>query len=257
MMKKLLDGKTIIVSGTAKGIGYKMVETFAENGANVFALARTETENHNLYCDKLSKENDVRVIPIYFDLTDSEAMKDAVKIIRGEKLEIDGLVNNAGTTLTALFQMTSMEELRRVYETNFFSTFLFTQYISKLMVRNKKGSIVNISSIAALDGNSGKAAYGSSKAALISLTKTISEEMGPYGIRANVICPGVVKTPMLEANMHEYILNEEIEASALKEIGYPTDIANMALFLLSDDSSYISGQVFRVDGGITRRKKGI
>ena len=256
-MKKQLADKTIVVSGTAKGIGYKMIETFAQNGANVFALARNETTEHSKYCERLSEEYRIKVIPLYFDLTDGEAMKTAIKKIKNEKLEITGLVNNAGTTLTALFHMTSIDELRRVFETNFFGTFMLTQYISKLMMRNKEGSIVNISSIAALDGNSGKSAYGSSKSALISLTKTISEEMGIYGIRANVICPGVVQTSMLEANMHDYILKEEIDASVLKEIGHPEDIANTALFLLSDASSYITGQVIRVDGGITRRKKGI
>ncbi len=257
MMEKMLAGKTVVVSGTAKGIGYQMVETFAANGANVFALARNETDEHLAYCQKMAESHGVKVIPVYFDLTDAEAMKDGIKKIRNEKLDIDGLVNNAGTTLTALFQMTGMDDLRRVFETNYFGTFLLTQYISKLMVRNKKGSIVTVASTAALDGNSGKAAYGSSKAALISLTKTISEELGNSGIRANIICPGVVKTPMLDANMHEYILNAEIEASALKEIGQPSDIANTAMFLLSDHSSYISGQVIRVDAGVTRRNKGI
>lgn len=247
---KLLEGKNIIVTGTAKGMGKQMVETFAANGANVFAHARTQTEEHTAFCKKLEEIHGVKVFPLYFDLRDAEAMKAAVKEIRGYKLPVDGLVNNAGVTYNALFQMTNMEELRTQMEVNFFAPFLFTQYISKLMVRNKKGSIVSISSSAALDGNSGKSAYGASKAALLTMTMCISEELAVSGIRANVICPGVTATDML-STMPDYIMDIQKEATFLKKVGTPADIANTAMYLLSDYSSYITGQVIRVDGGVT------
>jgi 3-oxoacyl-[acyl-carrier protein] reductase len=253
-MEKILDGKTVIVTGTAKGMGRKMVEAFAANGANVFAHARTETEEHKAFCADLAEKYGVQVMTLYFDLRDVDAMKEAIKIIRGTKFPIDGLVNNAGITYNSLFQMTNMEELRNQMEVNFFAPFLFTQYISKLMTRNKKGSIVSISSSAALDGNSGKSAYGASKAALLTMTMCISEELAASGIRANVICPGVTATDML-STMPDYIMDIQKEATFLKKVGEPVDIANAALYLLSDYSSYVTGQVIRVDGGVTQYDK--
>lgn len=250
----MLAGKNIIVTGTARGMGKTMAETFAENGANVIACARKETKDHRELCKKIEDENGVKVIGIYFELTDPEQIKNAVKEIRGTKLQIDGLVNNAGITHNALFQMTNMDEVRNEMEVNFFAPYLFTQYISKLMVRNKKGSIVNIASTAALDGNSGKSAYGASKAALITMTLCISEELAAGGIRANAICPGVTQTDMA-GTMPEYILDIQKEASFLKRLGTTEDIANTALYLLSDYSAYITGQVFRVDGGMTEYDK--
>lgn len=254
MKKRILEDKTIIVTGTSKGMGKQMVQTFAENGANVFAHARIETVEHEAFCEEIAKNNGVQIMPLYFDLRDVDAIKEAIKTIRGTKLAIDGLVNNAGVTYNALFQMTNMDELRNQMEVNFFAPFLFTQYISKLMVRNKKGSIVNISSSAALDGNSGKSAYGASKAALLTMTLSIAEELGISGIRANVICPGVTETDML-STMPDYIMDIQKEATFLKKVGKSSDIANTALYLLSDYSSYITGQVIRVDGGVTQYSK--
>ena len=253
-MERILEGKSIIVTGTAKGMGKQMVETFAKNGATVFAHARNETAEHRAFCIELETKYSVGVIPLYFDLRDVDAMKEAVKEIRDTKLTIDGLVNNAGITYNSLFQMTNMEELRNQMEVNFFASFLFTQYISKLMVRNRRGSIVSISSSAALDGNSGKSAYGASKAALLTMTLCISEELAVNGIRANVICPGVTATDML-STMPEYILDIQKEATFLKKIGTTADVANTALFLLSDYSSYVTGQIIRVDGGVTQYAK--
>lgn len=254
MSNKILAEKTIIVTGTARGMGKEMVATFARNGANVIAHARIETDEHKAYCDKLALANEVKVIPLYFELRDAEAIKEAVKTIRGTKLAIDGLVNNAGITHNSLFQMTSMDDVRNQMEINFFAPYLFTQYISKLMVRNQKGSIVNISSSAAQDGNSGKSAYGASKAALLTMTMCIAEELGATGIRANVICPGVTETDML-STMPDYIMDIQKEATFLKKVGQTSDIANTAMYLLSDYSSYITGQIIRVDGGVTSYAK--
>lgn len=254
MSKKMLENKTVIVTGTARGMGHKMVEIFARNGANVFAHARTETKEHRQFCEQTAESEGVQVFPLYFDLTDADSIKEAVKRIGNTKVPIDGLVNNAGVTYNALFQMTKMEELRNQFEVNFFAPYLFTQYISKFMVRNKRGSIVNISSTAAQDGNSGKSAYGASKAALLTMTLSIAEELGIYGIRANVICPGVTETDMV-STMPDYISDIQKEAAFLKKLGQTDDIANTALYLLSDYSSYITGQVFRVDGGVTQYLK--
>lgn len=253
-MMELLKGKNIIVTGTTRGVGRCMVETFAKNGASVFAHARKESEEHKEYCSKIASEKNVDIIPVYFDLTSSEEIKKAIKDIRSTKRPIDGLVNNAGITYNALFQMTSIDDVRDQMEVNFFAPFLLTQYVSKLMMRNNKGSIVNISSSAAQDGNSGKTAYGAAKAALLTMTLCISEELASSGIRANVICPGVIDTDMV-STMPDYVLDIQREASFLHKIATVNDIANTALYLLSDESSYVTGQVFRVDGGVTQYAK--
>ena len=197
----------------------------------------------------------MRVIPYYFDINDNEKIKETIISIKKDAANgIDGLVNNAGITYNALFQMTDINELRNQFETNFFSTFILTQYVSKLMVRNKKGSIVTVSSSAAIDCNSGKSAYGSSKAAVLCMAKCISQELAESGVRSNVICPGITETEMI-STMPDYIIDIQKEAQSIKEIAKPIDVANTAMFLLSDLSSYITGQVFKVDGGVTQFNK--
>lgn len=253
-MEKILQGKNILVTGTARGMGHQMVETFAANGANVFAHARTSTDEQLAYCKEVADKYSVQVIPVFFELTDPEAIKAGVKEIRGYKVPINGLVNNAGITMNALFQMTRMEDLRNQFEVNFFAPFLLTQYITKLMVRSGGGSVVNIASTAGEDGNSGKSAYGSSKAALVCMTKAIAEELGENNIRANSILPGITATEML-SSMPDYIIDEEKSITALGEPGTPANIADTAAFLLSDYSSYITGQAIRVDGGVSTHIK--
>ncbi|MCI8782763.1 MAG: SDR family oxidoreductase [Dorea sp.] len=248
-MKKLLENKNIIVTGTRRGIGKKLLEILAANGANVWAHARIETNDFTDECKRLSEKYKIQVWPVCFEMTDYEAMRGAIKKIRNYKLPVDGLVNNAGITYNALFQMSDMNVVRKQMEVNFFSVYQFTQYIVKLMIRTKKGSIVNISSTAGLDGNSGKSAYGASKAALIAMTKSVAAELGNQGIRANCIAPGITETEML-STMPDYIVEAVKNDVDLKRVGKPEDIADTAVFLLSDLSSYITGQVIRVDGGM-------
>lgn len=257
MFRRLLEGKTIIITGTAGGIGHKMVERFATHGANVFALARTMKESHILFCKELEEKFETKIFPVYFDLTDYDAMKEAYKKIKDENLPVDGLVNNAGILpVSAFMQMTSLNSLRNTMEANFTASFAFTKYVVKLMMKNGKGSIVNIASIAGLDASEGDCAYGASKAALINMTKCIAKEMGVFGIRANAICPGLTETAMillLKKNTYDI----EMGATPLGRVAQPENIADAAVFLLSDLSSYVTGQVIRVDGGVTSRVKQI
>jgi 3-oxoacyl-[acyl-carrier protein] reductase len=176
-------------------------------------------------------------------------MKAKVKEIVAQKEQIDALVNNAGIIYNALFQMSTQEQLRKQFEVNFFSVFTLTQYISRLMVRQKKGSIISLSSAAALDGFSGKSVYGASKAAIISMTKSLARELGESGVRANCLAPGIIETEMLKT-MSEEILAATRSATALRRSGVPSEVADAAVFLASDISSYITGQVLRVDGGL-------
>ncbi|MCG5047543.1 SDR family oxidoreductase [Pectobacterium brasiliense] len=245
----LLQGKNILITGTRRGMGRAMVDAFAANGANIYAHARQSDQVWLAELQEIAESHHVKIWPLCFDITNSEAMKLVVKQLMAEKRPIDALVNNAGIIANALFQMTSEEVLRKQFEVNFFSVFLFTQYVAKLMMRRKSGSIINISSIVGLDGNPGKSAYGASKAALVAMTKSIAAELGGSGIRANCIAPGIIDTAMLDT-LPPYILEETLNSTDLKRIGNPSEVADVAVFLASDLSSYITGQVIRADGGV-------
>jgi 3-oxoacyl-[acyl-carrier protein] reductase len=250
MEDKLLAGKNSIITGCTRGIGRSILKSFVTNGSNVFACVRKQAEEFDSFCRELSASNNVRIVPICFDLSDKNTMKEAVKKITGEKLPIDILVNNAGITYNALFQMSSAEKMQEIFDVNFFAPILFTQYVVKLMLRNKQGSIVNIASSAGIDGNKGRSIYGASKAALICATKVIAAELGEFGIRANAIAPGITRTDMLSSSMTEEIIQETILNTSMERAGEPDDIAKVTLFLASDLSSYVTGQAIRVDGGL-------
>ena len=235
----LLAGKTAVVTGANRGIGRATCEAFLAQGATVLACAR----NIDSAFDGLD------VQPIQLDLSDEASIKDAIKAIRSASKTIDILVNCAGIASGALFQMTSMTELREVFEVNFFGQIALSQGISRLMARQKAGSIINITSTASDVPDPGTMAYGSSKAALARATHSMATELGGLGIRVNAISPGVTQTDMAD-QMDEQAREKLIENSALKRMAEPKDIANTAVFLASDLSSHITGQVVRVDGGM-------
>lgn len=253
-MEKLLLNKNIILTGAAGGLGREMIDVFAKNGANIVVLVRQNDDEFLNFCNVISEKYSVNIWSFCFDLTNFIELKEVIDKIRNLRIKIDGLVNNAGISYTALFQLTSIKELKKQFEINFFAPYVLTQYISKIMVKSGGGSIVTISSSAALDCNGGKSAYASSKAAVLCMTRCISQELAIKGIRANVICPGIIKTNMV-SSVPKYIIDIQKDASSLKQIGKPIDIANTALFLLSDKSSYITGQVIKVDGGVTQFNK--
>lgn len=245
----ILVGKNVVITGTNRGIGRAMLEEFAKNGANIWAHARVETPEFIEDINRVAQKNSVVIRPLCFELTDYDAMKAAVKTIISSKIHVDALVNNAGITYNALFQMSSVEQLRNQFEVNFISVFIFTQYISKLMARQKKGSIINIASSAAFDGNSGKSVYGATKAAIVAMTNSIAAELGTSGVRANCIAPGITETEML-TTMPEVVVAEAKATADMRRGGEPSEIAETAVFLASDLSSYVTGQTIRVDGGI-------
>lgn len=248
-MNKLLANKNVVLTGCLRGIGKTTMEVFARNGANIFACAQYQDAGFENIIQKLSAENDIWIKPIYFDLSDIESIKAGMRLIISEKIQIDGLVNIAGMVYNGLFQMTSIEKMKEVFEIDFFSQMLITQYISKIMMKYKSGSIVNIASITGIDGNPGQVAYSAAKAALIGSTKTISIELGQYGIRVNALAPGVILTDMTRA-LSEDKFNNLIKKAEIPRAGEPEEVANVLLYLISDLSSYVTGQVIRVDGGI-------
>lgn len=246
----LLEGKNVILTGANRGIGKAVLKCFVENGANVWACVRKKNTAFEDVCENLSKRYRVWVKPVYFDLSDEVAMKAAVKSIKSEKQRIDILVNNAGVVPeNRLFQMASFTEMQRVFDINFFATIKLTQTISKVMTRQKSGTIVNMSSIAALDGEPAQIEYVASKAAIAGATKKLASELGVFGIRVNAVAPGVTKTDMVQ-KMQPELLARMSEHTIMKRLAEPAEIANVILFLASDLSSYMTGQIVRVDGGL-------
>ena len=246
----LLKSKTAVVTGCNKGIGKKILEVFSANGATVFACVRNIDEQFESFLNELKQKFNNQIIPIQFDLNDEKKIKEAAdKIITSNKT-IDILVNNAATIHTSIFQMTPAKKLKELFEVNFFSQTIFTQYILKSMIKNKEGSIVYISSSSALDGNEGRSAYASAKAAMITQAKVLSRELGVHNIRVNSIAPGLTNTDMMKKNHKEKIISEMVSRISLRRIANPEEIANVALLLSSNLTSYITGQVIRVDGGM-------
>ena len=246
----LIQNKTAVITGCNRGIGKKILEVFSANGATIFACVRNVSEEFKTFANEMEKEFNNKIIPIQFDLNDEDQVKKAAINILSSNSPIDILVNNAATIYTALFQMTSIKKLKETFETDFFSQTLFTQYILKSMIKKKSGSILYISSSSALDGNEGRSAYSSAKAAIIAQAKALSREVGMYNIRVNAIAPGLTDTDMMKENTPKEIVNEVASRTSLRRIANPQEIANAALFLSSDLSSYITGQVIRVDGGM-------
>ena len=193
----LLKGKNAVVTGCNKGIGKKILEVFSENGATVFACVRNIDEQFKSFLKELTKKTNNQIIPIQFDLNDEIKIKEAANTILTSNKPIDILVNNAATIHTAIFQMTSIKKLKEVFEINFFSQTIFTQYILKSMIKKKGGSILYVSSSSALDGNEGRSAYSAAKSALISQSKVLSRELGVHNIRVNTIAPGLTDTDMM------------------------------------------------------------
>jgi len=246
----LLKNKNTVITGCNRGIGKEIVRVFAENGANIWACVRRESGTFSKYINNLEQKHSVSINPVYFDLSDEEQIKTGVKTIKETKEPVDILVNNAGAIFTALFQMTSMKKLKEMFEINYFSQMLLTQYISRIMMRQKSGSIINISSSAALEGNEGRTGYASAKAAMITSTKVLAKELAPYNIRVNAVAPGLTQTEMMESSTPEDALKETLNRICMKRVGQPEEIANSVLFLASDLSSYMTSQVLRVDGGM-------
>ena len=246
----LLQNKTAVVTGCNRGIGKKILEVFSANGATVFACVRNISEEFKSSIKEIEKNTKNKIIPIQFDLSNENQIKESANSILSSNKSIDILINNAAMIHTAIFQMTSIKKLKEVFEIDFFSQTNFTQYILKSMVKNKKGSILYISSSSALDGNEGRSAYSSAKSALITQSKVLSRELGVHNIRVNTIAPGLTDTDMMKENTTQETIKDVLSRVSLRRIASTGEIANTALFLSSDLSSYITGQVIRVDGGM-------
>lgn len=246
----MLTGKTIVVTGCLQGIGKETLIRFAENRANVIACAYQETKEFTELCEKLAEKQNVRIVPIYFDMMDNTSVKAAAREIQKLKMEIHGLVNIAGINKDAYFNMITYQDMVDTFQVNFYSQIIFSQYIVKLMQRYKTaGSIAFTSSITALDGNAGQVTYGASKAAILGAMRSMALELGAGGIRVNAVCPGVIRTPMT-AKLTPEIIEKKERTMEISRLGEAGEVADVFMYLMSDLSTHITGQAIRVDGGI-------
>lgn len=244
----LLQNKNALVTGCARGIGNAIMEAFAAEGANVWAFARTASQGFEAQCAELSKAHGVWVKPIYAELTDAQERKDAFALVLADKQPLDILVGNAGVMgEDKLFQMTSEAEMHHIFEVNFFALLEVCRFATRLMARGKRGAVVNIASVAGLDGDS-RIDYSASKAAVIAATKKLAREMAALGIRVNALAPGYTDTGLV-SGLSPKVEQETLAKILLRRKAQPQEIANVAAFLASDRASYVTGQTWRVDGG--------
>ena len=238
-----------MITGCNRGIGKEAVRLFAGRGYNLICCIRKESEEFSAFITELKANNKIDADILYFDMSDEDSIKETLKPILKERRQIDVLINNAGIAIGGFLQMTSMKQLKEVFQINYFSHVLITQLITKLMMRQKSGCVINMGSVAGLDNFAGYTAYGASKAAMMSFTRTIARELAPYNIRVNAIAPGLTDTGMA-GQMEEKAWKEMVARTDMNRLGKPNEIAQMMLFLASDEASFITGQVYRVDGGM-------
>lgn len=247
----MLKGKNAIITGARSGIGLATLQLFAKNGCNCWAIVHREDPKFLNNIQTWGKEYQVWIKPVYMELDNSDSIKQGMKDILAEKLPVDILVNAAGiVSPNRLFTMTKMEDIKRVMDVNFFSAIELTQLVCRPMTRQRKGSIINIASIAAWGEDTSQMEYAASKAAMVIATKKLARELGSAGIRVNAVAPGLTQTKMLD------VLENEAEAQIKKGLGLhrfgaPEEIAEVCLFLASDKSSYVTGETIKVDGGGT------
>lgn len=245
---KLLSGKTAIITGGSRGIGKGIAEVFAKNGANV-AFTYSSSEESALELEKQLTKEGVKAKAYKSDAANYQQSQELAEEIVKEFGSIDILINNAGITKDNLLMRISEEDFDKVIEVNLKSVFNMTKAVQRTMLKQRQGSIINMSSVVGVKGNAGQTNYAASKAGIIGFTKSVALELGSRNIRCNAIAPGFIETEMT-AKLDENTVQGWRDAIPLKRGGTPEDIANACVFLASDLSTYVTGQVLNVDGGM-------
>jgi 3-oxoacyl-[acyl-carrier protein] reductase len=242
-----LQGKVALVTGATRGIGFAIAQKLAANGATVLVNGRSQ-QSLDSAIEKLA-DADCLCTPLLFDVSQPNAVKEAFQQLFKQHKQLDILVNNAGILDDALLGMVSAKQLEESYQTNVFGPLYCAQYASRLMARKKSGSIINMASIVGSVGNAGQSVYAGTKSALIGMTQSMAKELAANNIRVNAIAPGFIDTDMARS-LSETVFAQRVDSIAMKRIGTPEDVANVALFLASSLSSYVTGQIIGVDGGM-------
>ena len=244
-------GRNVIITGSNRGIGKAILERFAqEDGVCILAHARKETLEFISSLENIkSTYPDIEVFPFYCDLSNAEETKTSFAELLKKFKKIDVLINNAGVVMPSKsFLMMDEHTLRTSFEINFFAQVKITQMVCRAMIRNKSGAIVNMASVAAFSGVEGQFEYTAGKAAIVGMTRRLSNELAPYNIRVNAVAPGMTNTDMIlqmDDQMRENLLDRVIA----HRLGEPSEIANAVYFLASKEASFINGQSLLVNGG--------
>ena len=245
---KLLSGKTALITGAARGIGKAIALKFAKEGANV-AFTDLVIDENGLATQQEIEAKGVKAKGYASNAADFAQTEEVVRQVMDDFGRVDILVNNAGITKDGLMMRMTEQQWDAVIAVNLKSAFNFIHAVTPVMMRQRSGSIINMASVVGVHGNAGQCNYAASKAGLIALAKSIGQEIGSRGIRANAIAPGFIDTAMTQA-LPEEVRKEWIKKIPLRRGGTVEDIANVATFLASDLSSYVTGQVIQVDGGM-------
>lgn len=245
---KLLEKKTAIITGATRGIGRGIAIEFAKQGANVAFTFNSSIDAANALEDEL-KAFGVSAKGYQSNAADFDAAQTLAKDVLSEFGAIDILVNNAGITKDNLLMRISEDDFDKVIEVNLKSVFNLTKAVIRPMMKNRSGSIINMSSVVGLKGNAGQTNYAASKAGIVGFSKSVALELGSRNVRSNVIAPGFIETEMTD-KLDEATVQSWRDSIPLKRGGKPQDIANACVFLASEMSSYITGQTLSVDGGM-------
>ena len=245
---KLLEGKNAIITGASRGIGSGIARVFAENGANV-AFTYSSSEGPAKELEKELQEMGVTAKAYKSNAADFKESQELIDLVTKDFESIDILINNAGITKDNLLMRISEEDFDKVIEVNLKSVFNMTKAVQRTMLKQRHGSIINMSSVVGVKGNAGQTNYAASKAGIIGFTKSVALELGSRNIRCNAIAPGFIETEMTGA-LNEETVQSWREAIPLKRGGTPEDVANACVFLASDLSAYVTGQTLHVDGGM-------
>lgn len=244
-----LENKVVCITGADGGIGREITKKFAKEKANLILCGLAETIEFNEFIHSLRIEYGIEVYPLYFDLSDEEAIKNGLKDIKALKLKINILINNAGMPHLAILPFTKMADVRKVFQVNYFAQLQITQGLLGCMAKDGESVILNAASIAGIDGDMGNCVYGATKASMILFTKVLAKELSSSKIRVNAVAPGLTDTGFALAMGDKAKASME-EISLMHRLATPEEIANMYYFLASKEASFINGQVIRVDGGV-------
>jgi 3-oxoacyl-[acyl-carrier protein] reductase len=245
---KLLEGKTAVITGAARGIGKAIALKFASEGANI-AITDLNLDENTANLEKELSDLGIKAKAYASDASDFEASEKLIKDIHAEFGSIDILVNNAGITRDNLLMRMTEADWDLVIKINLKSIFNMTKAVQRIMLKQRNGSIINMSSVVGVNGNAGQSNYSASKAGLIGFTKSIAKELGSRNIKVNAVAPGFIETAMT-AKLDEDVKKEWAQQIPLRRAGQAEDVANTCLFLASDLSSYVTGQVISVCGGM-------